>query len=243
MILLLLLSLFLLDYCNLQLVYGLAPRYTLINCTWPCSNPTDICIVTTSNASCRPLTDNNSWIMTSPDKAPIYTGPTVTRSFQACIQVPIPLLPVIVSNQTNTTINGGQSMISWPIIGNMTTKRVQDDYLGNCGRTLYCHNSICFNRLNRGSSCKSSNQCAHGYCDSNGICRLLTNDRHHGNGTVTAVIVIASVFGVVGASVFAGLIYGYRKTLFKRILKKQTIAAKTSKQNDLIDRPPPPYEP
>lgn len=229
-------KLILLLFSLMQLVYGLTPQYSLINCTWPCPNASDKCVITSSSASCRPFANNN-WIMNSPTRAPIYTGATVTIPNQACIPVPIPQLPVANSSAAPPA---GQSIVYWPILN--TTRRVQDDYMGNCGHSLYCYHSVCVNRVVQGSQCISSNQCVYGFC-SNSTCHPFTDGNRRRSDRKTTVIAVASVFGVVGATIFSALIYRYRKSIFKT--KKQAVIQPQvdKSKEDLDDERPPPYEP
>lgn len=219
-------------------ILGFTTHYSLINCTWPCPNSSDKCTVTANGASCQPQTEN-TWVINSPRKAPIYTGAYVTIENVECIPVPIPELEIVKQNDTPPE---GFSIVNWPILN---ARRPQDYYLGNCGHLLYCHQlndgapPVCIDRLDYGESCDSSNQCANGFCYNN-ICHpsneTIFNDGHTHNHTWTGnsentpnrktVEIVASIFGIVGAILFvvAGvLVYKRSKkmSLFTRKNKEE----------------------
>lgn len=237
-----------------QCVFALTARPSLINCTWPCPDPNDICIVTSKEANCQPYIEN-SWIILSPKKAPFYNGASVTVRNAECISAPIPQLP---SAQQNQTPPAGYSIIDWPI--NSTQRRPQDEYLGNCGHLLYClksnttSSSVCVSRLGYDSACESSNQCAHGFCINN-VCRP-RNDNMHNNGNNSTnnghsygrhpsgnsvnrqtVEIIASVLGVVSAILFAGIgIFLYRRHVAARRNNSNILVNNSNANDNTIER-------
>ncbi|GAN10551.1 hypothetical protein MAM1_0369d10094 [Mucor ambiguus] len=220
---------------------------SVINCTWPCFDDAARCVVTPEGASCQ-IVQGDSWILNSPKKAPVFTGSYVTRNTVPCIPAPIPQLPVATQN---TTINSNQTIIEWPP---WTLRRPLDSYLGNCGHDLYCstvnedaNQPICRQRLSVGSTCQSSNQCHYGFCSDN-VCHpkneMPTNDGHthhasdsdrnSGHMSSKTVHILASVFGIVGALLFAGIgFFVYRHYRRRSIIYRQSPLYPTSNSNNI----------
>jgi hypothetical protein len=201
---------------------ALEEQLVLINCSWPCPNPAQSCIVTSTNTSCGNRGSSDQWMMNSPKKSPFYTGAYITVNLQLCQPVPIPTLPT--TNSTATT-GVGQSIIEWPIA---SKHKPQDEYLGNCGHGLYCSsigqdklNPICRQKLDDLSPCNSSNQCLSRYCfDSlcqanNNITKKGGETKHHNITQPThnsTGKIIAAVLGVFGAILVIALVFFiYRK--------------------------------
>lgn len=210
---------------------------SVINCTWPCFDDAAKCIVTPEGASCQ-IVQGDSWILNSPHKAPVFTGSYVSRVALPCIPAPIPQLPVTTQN---TTINANQTIIEWP---SWTLRRPLDSYLGNCGHDLYCSSMgqdasqpACRQRLSVGSTCRSSNQCHYGFCSDN-VCHPKNEspnndghthhadgmDRNGGQMSSKTVQILASVFGIVGALLFAGIgFFMYRRHRRRSVLSQQSL--------------------
>ncbi|KAF1807590.1 hypothetical protein FB192DRAFT_1318604 [Mucor lusitanicus] len=204
---------------------------SVINCTWPCSDAAAECVVTPEGAGCQ-IVQGDKWILNSPKKAPVFTGSYVSRMTMPCIPAPIPQLPVATPN---TTIHPNQSIIEWP---SWTLRRPLDFYLGNCGHDLYCSSvgqdagqPVCRQRLSVGSACQSSNQCHYGFCSDN-VCHPKnespTNDghTHHANNmdrnSSKTGQILASVFGIVGALLFAGFgFFMYRRHRRRSVIHQQ----------------------
>lgn len=195
---------------------------SVINCTWPCFDDTARCVVTPGGASCQ-IVQGDSWILHSSKKAPVFTGTYVSRAATSCIPAPIPQLPVATQN---TTITSNETIIEWPP---WTLRRPLDPYLGNCGHDLYCSSvgddatqPVCRQRLSVGSTCQSSNQCHYGFC-SDTFCypknESPTNnghthhmDRHSDDVSNKSGQILAAVFGILGALLFAGIgFFMYRR--------------------------------
>ncbi|KAI9481112.1 MAG: hypothetical protein EXX96DRAFT_649648 [Benjaminiella poitrasii] len=209
-------------------------QYSIINCTWPCPDNDDSCVITSNSTSCQKA-DDNSWVMSSPKKAPAYTGATVSIDLLPCISAPIPQLPVA---KDDANLTDEQTIIKWPV---PNLRRPLDNYLGNCGHGLYCSSSgedsqtpVCRPKLEVGSPCTSSNQCSAGYCYDN-ICHpknedisTARNETHshtttnvnsnsHSSGewsdnanssmSATTVKILASVFGILGG--LAIIVFGF----------------------------------
>lgn len=143
---------------------------SLIDCSWPCPNPADGCIITNEGAHCAPR-GANRWEIKHPLKAPVYTGRPVTRPMDRCQPAPMPQLP---AGDIANIPNPGQSVIMWPM---QPERRPLDEYLGNCRGGLFCSsagddkaNPVCRIRYQPGVSCVSSNQCYSGKCLDN-VCQ------------------------------------------------------------------------
>ncbi|KAK4517299.1 DNA repair protein rad14 [Mucor velutinosus] len=215
---------------------------SVINCTWPCFDDAARCVVTPEGASCQ-IAQGDSWILSSPEKAPVFTGSYVSRIALSCIPAPIPQLPMATQN---TTVNSNQTVIEWPP---WNLRRPLDTYLGNCGHGLYCSSvdkdanlPVCRQRLSVGSTCQSSNQCHYGFC-SDYICHPKnespTNDghTHHSDNNSRnsdhmnskTVQILASVFGTVCALLFAGIgFFMYRRHRRRSIINQQPPVYSTS---------------
>lgn len=191
-----------------------AAQYSYIDCTWPCLNPSDKCVVTVQGASCGSR-DITSWILNTPERSPYYTGAYVSIALQPCQPVPIPKLSSAPASNASTVI--GQSVIMWPI---SNLHRPQDEYLGNCRHGLYCSsfgqdksNPVCRQKFALSSACVSPNQCSTGFC-TNRTCQY-NYDATFGDGRgrygrqydeahyQKVGQVVAAVFGSLGALVVA----------------------------------------
>lgn len=144
---------------------------SVIDCSWPCPNPAHGCIVTNEGAHCA-TRGKDLWEITTPLKAPIYTGSYITRPMDSCQPAPIPNLP------TGSATKPGQSVIMWPM---KPERRPLDEYLGNCRGGLFCSsaggdksNPVCRIRYQPGVACVSPNQCYSGICTNN-ICQSGSN--------------------------------------------------------------------
>ncbi|KAI7905613.1 uncharacterized protein BX663DRAFT_500345 [Cokeromyces recurvatus] len=195
---------------------------SVINCSWPCPNADDKCVITANNAACR-YPSKNSWIMNATNESPIYTGASVSHPYLPCIPAPIPQLPLVTYN--STVLTQGQTIIDWPT---SSLYRPLDNYLGNCDhQRLYCSsfgqdikNPICRPRLKVGLSCASSNQCLSSYCY-NYICspRDKSNSSETDNDSspqnlgewsddddpsksTKTIQIFASIFGIIGGLAF-----------------------------------------
>ncbi|KAI8979492.1 hypothetical protein BDF20DRAFT_869915 [Mycotypha africana] len=199
-------------------------KLSLINCSWPCPDESDMCVITKAGGNCQQQTDND-WLLTTRRKAPVYTGPTVTIYLQPCLPAPFPELPPF---KENMTLKQGQSVIDWP---SGTIHRPLDQYLGNCGHGLYCsftgvdsNSPVCRQRFDHGAFCVSSNQCLSSYCHDN-ICHPKTDIISKDNRTTDTmsdnqdssysapetsrktVIILGSIFGAVGVLACAAICY------------------------------------
>ncbi|GAN10552.1 hypothetical protein MAM1_0369d10095 [Mucor ambiguus] len=146
------------------------PQWSLIDCTWPCANGGDACVLTNEGAQCKAKTDPE-WVIPAADKSPIYTGAYTHRPLQPCIAAPIPTLKHV---DQGAATNAGQSVILFPM--QAEADRPLDEYLGTCDGGMYCSaagddkaNPVCRIRLQPGSACASSNQCYSRNCE-NGVC-------------------------------------------------------------------------
>ena len=231
--------------------------YVLINCSWPCPNPAQGCVITNTEAFCGNR-ESNRWMMNSVQKAPFFTGAYVSLKLQPCQIAPKPTLP-LVSPAYNTT-TAGESVIQWPI---PSLHRPYDAYLGNCGHGLYCSstgedaaNPVCRARLDISDSCISSNQCISRHCENN-TCQPYDNttkkdqpySKHiiHPHHTSTGHI-LAAVFGTFGAIFVATLCYfAYRHRKNKKQhpipeSQVQTQFASDFEQEDYYKVKPPSYK-
>ncbi|CAO3630325.1 unnamed protein product [Mucor hiemalis] len=186
-----------------------APDNAFINCTWPCPDPKQGCIVTTTTAFCGSRV-SDLWMINEPEKSPFYTGAYVSIELQPCQKVPIPPLP---SAPLNTTAKQGETIIQWPVA---SVRRPQDEYLGNCGHGLYCSSSgqdklypVCRHRFELSLACNSSNQCLSRFC-LDGVCQTINNSTKKGDQTKehhnyshpshnSTGHILAGVFGSFGA--------------------------------------------
>ncbi|KAL7309254.1 hypothetical protein PS15m_011362 [Mucor circinelloides] len=218
---------------------------SVINCTWPCFDDAAKCVVTPEGASCQ-IVQGDSWILNSPKKAPVFTGSYISRAAMICVPAPIPQLPVATQN---TTITSNQTVIEWP---SWTLRRPLDSYLGNCGHDLYCssvgkdtNQPVCRQRLSVGASCNSSNQCHYGFCSDN-VCHPKnenpsdgghnmhhSDDRNYNNGHINSktIQILASVFGIVGALLFAGIGFFLYRRHRRRSINQQKPAYSTPNNN------------
>lgn len=160
---------------------AVTPQWSLIDCTWPCANGADSCIITNEGAQCKAKT-GPEWMIPAADKSPIYTGAYTNRPLQPCIPAPIPNL---AHAEQGSATNAGQSVILFPM--QTETDRPLDEYLGTCNGGMYCSaagddkaNPVCRIRLQPGSTCASSNQCYSRNCE-NGVCvkKVEKRSSHH----------------------------------------------------------------
>ncbi|KAI8645114.1 hypothetical protein BD408DRAFT_412263 [Parasitella parasitica] len=146
------------------------PQWSLIDCTWPCPNGADSCIITNDGARCGPKS-GSQWLIPAADKSPIYTGAYAHRPLESCIPAPIPNLTHV---DQGAATDASQSVILFPM--QTEVDRPLDEYLGNCDGGMYCSatgndktNPVCRIRLQPGSACASSNQCYSRNCE-NSVC-------------------------------------------------------------------------
>ncbi|CEP06899.1 hypothetical protein [Parasitella parasitica] len=192
-----------------------ATQSSVVDCKWPCLDKSAKCVVTSESVSCQ-ITQGEVWILSSPTKAPSYTGASASNILSACIPAPNPQLSAVMSG---STINSNQTIIQWPP---GTLRRPLDSYLGNCGHKLYCSSAgkdanqpVCRERLSVGSMCYSSNQCHAGYCN-DGVCHPKnessidnshSHSRSNGHNGSKPIQILASILGIVGALLFACIGY------------------------------------
>lgn len=200
-------------------VVVVSAEYAIINCSWPCPDTSHGCIVTSQEAYCGERLEN-SWIIHSPQKAPYYTGASVSVNLQPCQLAPFPpLLPAAAAAAA------GKQLIEWPMDN---PKRPYDIYLGNCGHGFYCSSislnldkPVCRHRYKINERCESSNQCMTSFCSHNGTCQALINSQQlvkqqqedEGNDNKRKMVeILASVFGIVGGFAVIGIsLFLYRK--------------------------------
>lgn len=230
-------------------VFALVPainagKNTVINCTWPCFDDSASCVVTPESASCQ-IVQGNGWILNSPKKSPTFTGASVSKLLASCIPAPNPQLPTAAQD---TIITSNQTIIEWP---SWTLRRPLDSYLGNCGHDLYCSSAgddatqpVCRRRLSVGSTCSSSNQCHASYCNDN-VCHSKNEDtkneghthdsnysgRSNSHMNSKTIQILASVFGIVGALLFAGIGFFVYRRHRRRLSNKQDQAYQAPNNN------------
>ncbi|KAL0073734.1 hypothetical protein J3Q64DRAFT_1110538 [Phycomyces blakesleeanus] len=206
-----------------QSIRAKTPSTVEIECSWPCSNPADVCTITPHYARCQP-SQANQWILKGPKDSPTYEGTLSNVAGEVCQKAPIPNLQTPSTNK-NTTL------ILWPPIG--------INSLSTCGPNLYCatidDQSSCQHRLKSHSTCTLSNECDSGLCE-NQICQVVLGQfkeaytENHKPASIV-VHVLAAVFGFLGAVISAAVVFViYRR---KRNRKRQT------EQNDSENAPMP----
>ncbi|KAI8889172.1 hypothetical protein K501DRAFT_171260 [Backusella circina FSU 941] len=217
--------------------------YVVINCSWPCPNISDTCILTRTSAQCQ-LKGDNEWNIITPSKSPVYTGAYSSVENHTCIPAPIPNLPIY---QNSTVLTTGQTVIQWPIV---ETYKSLDNYLGNCKHGMFCSSTgqdearpICRRGYAPGSKCISSNQCKRGFCES-GTCHQKSTytektgqsqQEERGRQTHNTIIIAATIVSILGAIVILLIVFTVVRYRRRRVKHSENKDADSNLFNEVSD--------
>ncbi|CDH49820.1 predicted protein [Lichtheimia corymbifera JMRC:FSU:9682] len=194
--------------------------HVVVNCTWPCADSSQVCVVSATTIECRPQ-HNSQWVLKQPNQSPVFVG-EIARWHTPCVTSPNPTLHYL--SEDTAHIKANQSIIPWPPAD---TDRPLDSHLSDCEPSTFCDldTGICVDRLEEDATCDSTNQCNNSLLCIQNKCTNVSLDGNEddppSNGTNKvhiAIIVVVVVVAVLAIASIAGIVYYRRKV---RMLKSK----------------------